>query len=97
MGEVRVRHEHALGAGEAVARLKSLAGELGRHYGLKVVFDGGRASFSGRGVSGRAQATGRAVSVRVTVPFLVPEHLVEQGVREALRRHFGPPAGGRAP
>jgi hypothetical protein len=94
MGEVRIRHGHALGAEEAAARLKALAGELGRRYGLEVSFDGGGASFSGRGFSGRAEATARAVTVRVALPFLVPEHLVEEGIREFLGKHFGADQGG---
>jgi len=94
MGDVKIRHQHALGAEEAAARLKQLAGELGRRYGLKVSFDGGGASFSGRGFSGRAEATARAVIVRVALPFLVPEHLVEEGVREFLSKHFGSSGSG---
>ena len=89
MGQISIRHGHKLGAGEAAARLKLLAEEFGRSYGLKVEVRGNSATFAGGGVSGRAEVDGESVTVEARLPLLIPAELVEEGVREALRRHFG--------
>ena len=89
MGQISIRHEHKLGAEEAAARLKLLAEEFGRSYGLKVEVRGNSASFSGGGVSGRAEVDGQSVRVEASLPALIPVELVEDGLRAALRKHFG--------
>jgi putative polyhydroxyalkanoate system protein len=89
MSRIRIRHEHKLSATEAAARLELLAGELGRSYGLRVDLRDGTANFAGMGISGRAVVDAQAVEVEADLPLFFPAGPVEQGVREALRKHFG--------
>ncbi len=90
MATFRVEHPHALGAAEAVRRVREVLDGLREKFGDKaeVVWDDTRATFRGKGFSGVAVIADDAVAVDVDLSLLLRplKGRIEARLVEALGR-----------
>jgi len=90
MSDINVSRAHGMEKAEALAKLKTLAGELQSRYGVGITFAGDVAQVKGKGVSGEARVTDTHVSLNLKLGLAARliAGKIKSGVDKQLDVHF---------
>lgn len=90
MATISVEREHGLSEEEALERAHQLVEKFAGNLNAEVTWDGGKASFKGKGFNGGAKVTADRISVDVDLALLLRplKATIAQKLETALDQNF---------